>query len=224
MTGKIKLVHSGGNAVSLAVPTSNPSSSEVEFKLPQADGTSGQALVTDASGNLSFSGTGKILQVVINEKGSTVSISGQNNSGSFGDVTGINVTITPTAASSKILVQFCLGKVSHDSNSTGVRFTRSVAGGTAAAIKVADAAGSRQTVSSNIFGTGLINTGHAQAFNYQFVDTPSYSVGQAIVYQMQVHTEGSGNFYVNRTHDDTNNANIHYARAFSTITATEVAA
>ena len=32
MTGKIKLVHSGGNAVSLAVPTSNPSSSEVEFK------------------------------------------------------------------------------------------------------------------------------------------------------------------------------------------------
>ena len=58
MTGKIKLVHSGGNAVSLAVPTSNPSSSEVEFKLPQADGTSGQALVTDASGNLSFAGTG----------------------------------------------------------------------------------------------------------------------------------------------------------------------
>ena len=31
MTGKIKLVHSGGNAVSLAVPTSNPSSSEVEL-------------------------------------------------------------------------------------------------------------------------------------------------------------------------------------------------
>ena len=39
MTGKIKLVHSGGNAVLIAVPTSNPSSSEVEFKLPQADGT-----------------------------------------------------------------------------------------------------------------------------------------------------------------------------------------
>ena len=49
---KIKLVHSSGNAVSIAIITSNPSSSEVEFKLPQADGTSGQALVTDASGNL----------------------------------------------------------------------------------------------------------------------------------------------------------------------------
>ena len=223
---KISLKHSGGNVVSLNSPTSAPTSADVAFKLPNADGTSGQVLKTDGSGNLSFGADtgGKILQVVVNEKSDTVSISGQNNNGSFGTVTGINVTITPTAASSKILVQFCLGKVSHDSNSTGVRFTRSVAGGTAAAIKVADAAGSRQTVSSNIFGTGLINTGHAQAFNYQFVDTPSYSVGQAIVYQMQVQTEGSGNFYVNRTHDDTNNANIHFARAFSTITATEVAA
>ena len=73
MTGKIKLVHSGGNAVSLAVPTSNPSSSEVEFKLPQADGSSGQALVTDASGNLSFAGTGKILQVVSTPKTDTFS-------------------------------------------------------------------------------------------------------------------------------------------------------
>jgi hypothetical protein len=28
----------------------------VQFTLPTADGTSGQALITDASGNLSFSG------------------------------------------------------------------------------------------------------------------------------------------------------------------------
>ena len=54
MTGKIKLVHSGGNSVSLAVPTSNPSSSEVEFKLPQADGSANQILKTDGSGNLGF--------------------------------------------------------------------------------------------------------------------------------------------------------------------------
>ena len=54
MTGKIKLVHSGGNAVSLAVPTSNPSSSEVELKLPQSDGSADTFLKTDGSGNLSF--------------------------------------------------------------------------------------------------------------------------------------------------------------------------
>ena len=54
MTGKIKLVHSGGNSVSLAVPTSNPSSSEVEFKLPIADGSANQFMKTDGSGNLAF--------------------------------------------------------------------------------------------------------------------------------------------------------------------------
>ena len=211
---QIKLLHSGGNGVSIVAPDSNPASDRT-LKLP-SDGD-GTILTTNSS-------VGKILQVVINEKGSTVSISGQSQNGSFGTVTGINVTITPTAASSKILVQFCLGKVSHNSNSTGVRFTRSVAGGTAAAIKIGDSDGNKQRVSSNIFGTSLINTGHAQGFNYQFVDKPSYSVGQAIVYQMEVQTEGSGNFYVNRTHDDTNNTNIHFARAFSTITAMEVAA
>ena len=58
MTGKIKLVHSGGNAVSIAVPTSNPSSSEVELKLPQSDGSADTFLKTDGSGNLSFGAAG----------------------------------------------------------------------------------------------------------------------------------------------------------------------
>ena len=49
----IKLVHSGGNSVSLTTPTSNPSSN-ITFKLPQADGTAGQVLKTDGNGNLTF--------------------------------------------------------------------------------------------------------------------------------------------------------------------------
>ena len=50
----IKLKHSGGNAVSLHPPTSAPSASDVQFKLPTADGTAGQVLKTDGSGNLSW--------------------------------------------------------------------------------------------------------------------------------------------------------------------------
>ena len=49
----IKLVHSGGNSVSLTTPDSNPAANRT-FKLPGADGTSGQALVTDGNGALSF--------------------------------------------------------------------------------------------------------------------------------------------------------------------------
>ena len=53
----IKLVHSGGNSVSLTTPDSNPAANRT-FKLPGAAGTSGQALVTNGSGALSFSSVG----------------------------------------------------------------------------------------------------------------------------------------------------------------------
>jgi len=54
MTAKIKLNHSGGNGVSLNAPASNPASSDIAFKLPVADGSVGQFMKTDGSGNLSF--------------------------------------------------------------------------------------------------------------------------------------------------------------------------
>jgi hypothetical protein len=50
----IKLKHSGGNSVSLNPPTSAPTSSDVAFKLPNADGSANQLLKTDGSGNLGW--------------------------------------------------------------------------------------------------------------------------------------------------------------------------
>ena len=49
----LNFLHSGGNKVTLSAPASNPSS-DVTFKLPQADGSSGQVLRTDGNGNLSW--------------------------------------------------------------------------------------------------------------------------------------------------------------------------
>ena len=49
----IKLVHSGGNSVSLTTPDSNPAANRT-FKLPGADGSAGQFLKTDGNGALSF--------------------------------------------------------------------------------------------------------------------------------------------------------------------------
>ena len=51
---KISLKHSGGNVVSLNSPTSAPTSADVAFKLPNADGNAGQFMKTDGSGNLAF--------------------------------------------------------------------------------------------------------------------------------------------------------------------------
>ena len=191
-----------------------------------AIGTAGKALKVNASANgLEYGTAGRILQLVTTEISDTKSVSGTNQQ-NFVDIPGINVTITPTVASSKIHVQFSLGKVSASGNSNLVRFTRNVAGGGATAIKIGDAEGNRLRGTTNIYGNGVINSGHSRGFNYQFVDTPSYSVGQAIVYQMQVNTEGntSTQFYVNRNHDNTNNSYVYHGRGFSSVTAMEVSA
>ena len=50
---KLHFLHSGGDKVTLTTPTNNPSTNPI-FKLPQADGSSGQFLKTDGSGALSF--------------------------------------------------------------------------------------------------------------------------------------------------------------------------
>ena len=49
----LNFLHSGGNKVTLSAPASNPSS-DITFKLPQADGSAGQVLQTDGNGNLTF--------------------------------------------------------------------------------------------------------------------------------------------------------------------------
>ena len=49
----LNFLHSGGNKVTLSAPDSNPSS-DITFKLPQADGSANAILKTDGSGALSF--------------------------------------------------------------------------------------------------------------------------------------------------------------------------
>ena len=53
----LNFLHSGGNKVTLSAPDSNPSS-DVNLKLPQADGSANQVLQTDGSGNLTFANKG----------------------------------------------------------------------------------------------------------------------------------------------------------------------
>ena len=100
----IKLKHSGGNSVSLNPPSSAPTSSEVAFKLPNADGSASQVLKTDGSGNLAFAtlALGKIGQVltqIYEPGGSSIS----TNSTSFVD-TNMQLAITPSNTNSKILI------------------------------------------------------------------------------------------------------------------------
>ena len=215
MTGKIKLVHSGGNAVSIAVPTSNPSSSEVEFKLPGSDGSANQVLKTDGSGNLSFGADqgGKILQVA------QTTASGDVSSTSASDIvaSGHICSVTPVATGSKFLVtaenisgHFNLNTAS---NSGALYYIYvSVNSGTYANVTTSNL--------KNVYAVGNIGNWINVPISFNFLASPSYSSGQTVAFQTYFKRgpSSSGTFYYNHAgHSDMNNQ-------VRTLTVIEVAA
>ena len=104
-------------------------------------------------------------------------------------------TITPTAANSKILINFS-GCV--NSNGTNYRafvdIYRSIAGGTYTGIAPV---GSNQTVGANnnegFVGAVRADNSRVQCpTNLVFLDSPSYSLGNAIVYKVYARSTNSG--------------------------------
>jgi hypothetical protein len=201
---KISLKHSGGNVVSLNSPTSAPTSADVAFKLPNADGTSGQAIVTDASGNLSFAGTGKILQVLQTFKNDTASTSGNSHTA----ISGLTVAITPSSSSNKILYTGSL-YLAGTSAEAVFRLTRTI-GGTTTNISVASVMDDDEDGSFLIGGSSLYRSA-----SFEFLDSPNTT--NAVTYGITWQTH-SGTIYLNRTWD------AGFGHGASAITVMEVAA
>ena len=97
----IKLNGSTAGSVALDAPASTTGNADINFKLPVADGSAGQALKTDGSGNLGFANFGKLLQVVSNSTQTRTTAS--SNTGTF-YTSSLTANITPSATSSKIFV------------------------------------------------------------------------------------------------------------------------
>jgi hypothetical protein len=153
-------------------------------------------------------GGGKVLQVISTNKTDTFSTS----STSLVDVTGLSVTITPSSASSKILVFTSIQFAVQHSN--GQQFLQLFRDSTA--IAQGDAASSRTRTS----GQGAAFADYVLT-NYalQFLDSPATT--SATTYKIQTRVTGSTG-YVNRTITDTDSA--IYPRGISTITVMEIGA
>ena len=213
---KIKLyAASGGGSVSLEAPTSTTSNANVVFKLPVADGSSGQALTTNASGQLAFASVagGKIGQVLSAAK--TVTFS--RNSSSFGDITGISVDITPAATTSKVLVLVDL-KVGaeHGDGDFHLRLVRGstvIYARTTADNRKNGFAGRSKFQLDNANGEAIMVQASAV-----FLDSPSTT--SATTYKVQVANVGGRLVYINRQGLDSNAVNI--PRGASSITVMEV--
>ena len=135
---------------------------------------------------LSGVSAGKILQIV--QQYDTNFTRAAVNTNSF-TATTHQVSITPTAANSKILVN-----ISSACNNNGsgnwmfLTIYRSVNGGTFANI-----APHGTSSSTNGFTINKMDSSRSEIpFNIMYLDSPTYSVGNAIVYKLYIRNNGSG--------------------------------
>ena len=179
-------------------------------------GASADALTLSSDGKVAFpNNTGNILQVVSTTKTDTSSFA-SNTTNTFVDLSGLSVSITPTSASSKILIEFDVSVAV----GTGTVHVRLVRGSTP--IAVGDSASNRlqSTVARRSMSSvySLENT----PMSMSFLDSPNTT--SATTYKLQGTAGSSYNttYYVNRSSGD---SDADYgARVASTITAIEVAA
>ena len=198
--------------MSVAAPATNPAS-DLELKLPATIGTANQYLKNSSTaGTLEFGtlSAGKILQVLQVVKKDTTS----ETSSTYADISGMTINITPSASSSKILFIADLS-IGHTTGNHVIRMIRD-----STDIYSADAASSRP-ISSGGTNADFTNGGYTNTnIHKTYLDSPS-STSQ-LTYKIQWRTGYSGTVYLNRTHNDRDNANYD-ARTASSITVMEVA-
>ena len=203
-------------ANSVTTPTIRKNTASPSFTLPSADGTSGQAIITDASGNLSFgdAGGGKVLQVVHTQKTDVFS----TTSTSFAAVTGLTANITPSATSSKVLIMVSVsGQVSQSDSVNG--FHTLFKDGSD--FLTSDLTGSEITNGTFSFtGKSLAPDQTSTGFeteSYHILDSPNTT--SQVTYDVRAKV-GSGTLYVGRVENPDNIS--ARPRGISTITLMEI--
>ena len=148
-------------------------------------------------------GAGGILQVVSVNKADSFS----TTSGTFVDVTGLNVSITPISTTSRIYVVATIPIVSGTSGS-GANFCLTRNG----TLIGQGTSGTTQNTIATVFH---ISNDFYSGTSFSIVDSPSTT--SAITYQVRVLSSGAQTSWIGRRGSDT------YAGSSSTLTAMEIA-
>jgi len=171
------------NSNYIGFKAANNITSNLTLTLPTADGSSGQALVTNGSGVLSFatvaSSGGGVVKNIVQTVYSGAAVLDCNNieSGqSFIDVTGMTLNITPQDAGNKILIEFDLNMMLQNFQIFYINLVR-VVGNTATVLALPNSppgsghANMRATtvVSTLNAGTTIFRT----PCSFRFLDTPN---------------------------------------------------
>ena len=185
-----------------------------------AIGTAGQALKVNSGANgYEFGVAGGVVQVKSTTKKDSYSATSQN--GSFTDITGLSVDITPTSTNNKILV-FASVHVAVSSNygGQGLRFAKTVGGSTDNTFATADVDGNRARHTMKALGSGSNSREYPITQTMMHLDAPASTA--AHTYKIQHgDNDNTNNIYINMSSVDTN-AN-GYGKYVSNITVFEIA-
>jgi hypothetical protein len=182
-----------------------------------AVGTNNHVLTADSSATngvkwAAAAGGGKVLQVVSTAKTDAFSTA----TAAFTDVTGLSVTITPTASTSKILVLVTLNASARDGQgNSGARIVRD-----STDIFIGDTASNRVRVTTDISRNDVYAN---KNFGLTYLDSPATT--SATTYKVQVSglpSSSGWTTYVNRSYDDTDSSS--FGRSASSITVMEIGA
>jgi len=196
---QIKLKHSGGNGVIIAAPSSNPAADRTLLLPSDGDST------IDTLGR-----AGNILQVVSTTKTDLFS----TTSSSLTEITGLNVSITPTSTSSKIHLEIDIS-VGGATAYVGFNIKRD---STLIAVSTAPSNSGSHDAS---FGNVILHNSGIDSGGFNFLDSPNTT--STITYKVFViSTYNNQTVTINRSHN--NSAALFDMGGCSTITAKEVAA
>ena len=152
-------------------------------------------------------GGGGIVQTKQAFKTDITTLSGSQ--GTFQDISGLSVAITPTSTSSKILVTF---SVQFGSNTTGtpngVRLERD---GTGIAIADASSTRNRCTVAEQTTFSNANNT--IRLASSQFLDSPNTT--SSVTYNVAI--VSSADIFINRSQEFSDGTNHHVGTSFITV-------
>jgi hypothetical protein len=152
---------------------------------------------------------GHVVQVLQDTKTDSTS----TTSTSFTDISGLAVSITPKAASSKILVTYSVNMSTDDANFAYLRLMRD-----STAIIVGDASGTRVQVTSQYYSEN--NEGNVGGRSFTFLDSPNTT--SQVTYKVQFRCATAGTTTINKSFRDSNSTGFD-SRTPSTIIVMEIA-
>lgn len=199
---QIKLLHSGGNGVIIAAPSSNPAADRTLTLPGDADGT----IATTAN-------AGKILQVIQAVKKNRQTI----NSTTLVDITGMSVSITPSSASNKVLVNYSLVVFSN-----AVYYALRLLRDSDSTIFIGDENPSATSQNRASFGSYDSSYVIADTIAQSFLDSPNTT--SATTYKLQAYSPYSSAYTIGINSGVALDNYTYMNNCVSTITAMEVAA